>query len=362
MSRVISNLRNTLPRTTRWVACRARDSKSSIPWKQAFSQCSTRSKSSYQLQISKGAFCSHLRLLSGALPTRPIHLSSSPLRNNVIPFKLSDIGEGIKEVTLKEWFVKEGDTVAQFDEICEVQSDKASVTITSRYDGLVKKLHYNVDDIALVGTALVDIEVSESAEKSAEPEIQEGDAIQVGRSSADESVHLPSMSFDKSLATPAVRRIAAEYKIDLRNVQGTGKDGRVLKEDVVNFMNSKEDMKSAPAAASIQRSSNPPTASPQTTTSQPVPPTPAPPAVTKILTPRSIATPSDKTEKISGYTKTMIKTMTKANVCCSVEFRSASVLLLCWPIKLYFIFLIYYQVYQFFGRFSKFLTSVTATK
>ena len=61
-------------------------------------------------------------------------------------------------------FVNEGDTVAQFDSICEVQSDKASVTITSRYDGIIKKLYYEVDDTALVGKPLVDIEVSKEGE------------------------------------------------------------------------------------------------------------------------------------------------------------------------------------------------------
>lgn len=55
-------------------------------------------------------------------------------------------------------YVKEGDKVSQFDSICEVQSDKASVTITSRYDGIIRKLHYDVDTIAFVGSPLVDIE------------------------------------------------------------------------------------------------------------------------------------------------------------------------------------------------------------
>jgi 2-oxoisovalerate dehydrogenase E2 component (dihydrolipoyl transacylase) len=79
--------------------------------------------------------------------------------SQVVPFHLSDIGEGIKEVTVKEWFVQTGDKVAQFDQICEVQSDKASVTITSRFDGVVRKIHFQVDEIAQTGDALVDIEV-----------------------------------------------------------------------------------------------------------------------------------------------------------------------------------------------------------
>ena len=82
-----------------------------------------------------------------------------------IQFKLADIGEGIAEVEVTQWFIKEGDTIAQFQNLCEVQSDKATVEITSRYDGVITKVHYEVGDLAAVGTALVDIEVEGEVEE-----------------------------------------------------------------------------------------------------------------------------------------------------------------------------------------------------
>lgn len=161
----------------------------------------------------------------------------------IVPFKLSDIGEGIRDVTIKEWYVKPGDRVSQFDNICEVQSDKASVTITSRYDGLIKALHYKVDDIVLIENSLLDIEldddngnaqdkttISENLQQQQQQQTTNTKSKQNFESNEEKHI------VKKILATPAVRRIAMEKNINLKDVVSNGKDGRVLKEDILNHL------------------------------------------------------------------------------------------------------------------------------
>lgn len=247
--------------------------------------------------INKKYFIHHPQIKQSKL--YKFHTSTKSL-GQVVSFKLSDIGEGIGEVTVKEWFVKVGDKVNQFDNICEVQSDKASVTITSRYDGIIVKIYYKVDEIARVGQPLVDIELSEepsvislaNTEEQVD-EVQDQDVTTVTEN-FDLASHLTS---EKILTTPAVRRLAMENKIRLSEVQGSGKDGRILKEDVLKYI---ESSKKLHAISSIPQS---PTIPPSPVVQKPLP---------EIISAKPQAAKFDKIEPIKGFKKTMVKTMSRA--------------------------------------------------
>ncbi len=179
--------------------------------------------------------------------------------NGKVEFKLADIGEGIAEVEVMQWFIKEGDTIEQFQNICEVQSDKATVEITSRYDGVITKVHYEVGDLAQVGTPLIDIEVEGAVEEEAPskpsaaaatppkpaetttpretPSVVQKDPTPIQTSSTNNAKQ--PASGGKVLTTPAVRRLASEHDVDISTVLGTGKNGRVTKSDLLMHVQEK---------------------------------------------------------------------------------------------------------------------------
>lgn len=72
---------------------------------------------------------------------------------------MPDLGEGTKEATIKEWFVEKGTKVNEYDDICEVFTDKLVAKIPSTHDGIVESINYKVDDICMVGHALIDLKV-----------------------------------------------------------------------------------------------------------------------------------------------------------------------------------------------------------
>jgi 2-oxoisovalerate dehydrogenase E2 component (dihydrolipoyl transacylase) len=129
-------------------------------------------------------------------------------------------------------FVKEGDKVEEFSKICEVQSDKAAVEISSRYTGTITKLYHEAGAIAKVGFPLVDIDTEED-----DDEIPPTNTVEKKLDSPKNVKHNEiSHPSNKAFATPAVRRIAKENKINIDLVTGTGPKGRVLKGDVLEYI------------------------------------------------------------------------------------------------------------------------------
>ncbi|CAD6893708.1 unnamed protein product [Tilletia controversa] len=168
------------------------------------------------------------------------------------PFLLADIGEGIQEVEIIKFMAKEGDRVEEFDPICEVQSDKATVEITSRFTGTISSLTHKVGDIVKVGSPICFIQKdgtdtaadAESPKATSQPQVdtRPTPAPETAPSApksdpvVNPSPSRPSFADLRPgqdiLATPAVRRLSRDHTVDLAHVQGTGKDGRITKEDV----------------------------------------------------------------------------------------------------------------------------------
>jgi len=170
-------------------------------------------------------------------------------------FVLPDIGEGIVECELVEWRIKEGDFIIEDQSVADVSTDKALVEITAMHTGRVNKLYYQQGDIAKVHTPLfsIDIEGADNDDSgsdvlSNEQQSNQNSLEEVVKATDDSSLSSKGLQVNNNaLATPAVRRIARENNLDLTLVPSSGKDGRVLKEDVLNYLN--EDASSIPATA-----------------------------------------------------------------------------------------------------------------
>ncbi|SET29190.1 pyruvate dehydrogenase E2 component (dihydrolipoamide acetyltransferase) [Oceanobacillus limi] len=156
-------------------------------------------------------------------------------------FKLPDIGEGIHEGEIVKWFVKEGDDVKEDDVLCEVQNDKAVVEIPSPVEGKVTKLHVEEGTVAVVGDSLISFDAEgyedEGEEESPAAETKEEQAPVESPKTDSEQTTDEQAEGKRVIAMPSVRKYARDNGVDIRQVNGTGKNGRIVKEDVDSFLN-----------------------------------------------------------------------------------------------------------------------------
>ena len=146
--------------------------------------------------------------------------------------KVPTLGESVAEATIGQWLKQPGEAVALDEPIVSLETDKVAIDVGAPAAGVLSAQLAAVGDTVVVGAVIATIEESGSAGASAgaapaaKPAAAAPAAVAVAPSE-------PAESADPAVLSPAVRRAILEYGIDPATVKGTGKDGRITKEDVV---------------------------------------------------------------------------------------------------------------------------------
>ncbi|CAA7406066.1 unnamed protein product [Spirodela intermedia] len=169
------------------------------------------------------------------------HFSSQgwvdPPAGAVVDVPLAQTGEGIAECELLKWFVHEGENVDEFQRLCEVQSDKATIEITSRYKGKIQQILFVPGDVVKVGETLLKIMLEEK--EASVPSVESfGDTNSLNSHECESNSQYSLLNEETTrgvVSTPSVRHLARKYGLNINDIKGTGKSGRVLKEDVISY-------------------------------------------------------------------------------------------------------------------------------
>ncbi|MDV2912515.1 dihydrolipoamide acetyltransferase family protein [Enterococcus faecalis] len=153
--------------------------------------------------------------------------------------KMPHLGESVTEAAIVQWLVKPGDSVKRYDPLMEVVSDKVTTEVPSDFDGVVKEFLISLDTDVPIGTAVMTLETEETTEKTEEATLAPVKEASTEQAQEHETVETTSTATshqkNNGRYSPAVLKIAQEKKIDLTQVTGTGRDGRITRKDVTNF-------------------------------------------------------------------------------------------------------------------------------
>ncbi len=178
------------------------------------------------------------------------------------------LGESITEATVSKWLKNEGERVETDEPIVELETDKVNLEVPSPVSGVLDSINSKDGSVVEVGAVLGSVSESstntnETEEiKKIEPTINENNVVKLEPQKELEEIKEPeifdekkeeeplvltnevkekkelNIKTDANTMSPAVRKIITENKIDIKSVKGTGKDGRVLKGDLINLMGS----------------------------------------------------------------------------------------------------------------------------
>lgn len=142
---------------------------------------------------------------------------------------MPQLGESVTEGTISKWLVAPGDHVNKYDPIAEVMTDKVNAEVPSSYTGVIKELIVSEDETVEVGKVICTIEVEGEA-ASVQEELKSVKQDETNHATTD------SNQDAKRRYSPAVLKLAQENNIDLEQISGTGKGGRITRKDILSVI------------------------------------------------------------------------------------------------------------------------------
>lgn len=161
--------------------------------------------------------------------------------------KLPKMGESVAEATITNWLKKVGETIEMDEAVLEIATDKVDSEVPSEVAGTLVEILFNVDDVVQVGQTIAIIEtegvtVAATAEVKAKAPVAIDEVVKTVNpqaSGAIETVSPADFTGSEKFFSPLVKNIAKQEGIslaELESIAGSGKDGRVNKEDLLNYI------------------------------------------------------------------------------------------------------------------------------
>lgn len=172
--------------------------------------------------------------------------------------KMPKLGESVHEGTIEQWLVAVGDTIEEYEPICEVITDKVTAEVPSTEAGIITKILVEAGETISVGTPICEIEVEGVSEEGsvAKSEQQPTSDVETTEYQTTEPQAEAKQSSNQPLNngrySPVVFKLASEHQIDLTQVKGTGFEGRVTKKDVEYAIAHPESVSTQAASTSTQ--------------------------------------------------------------------------------------------------------------
>lgn len=160
--------------------------------------------------------------------------------------KMPQLGESVTEGTITKWLVQPGDTIKKYEPIAEVMTDKVSAEVPSSYNGVVKELHVQEDETVSVGTVICSVETDEAS-------VEQTNAAKEESVVQDETKAEEKDTSSRTRYSPAVLKLAQENEIDLSQVEGSGKSGRITRKDLEKIIASGGQQQASQQAAPVQQ-------------------------------------------------------------------------------------------------------------